>query len=374
MNNSRDRAPAPGNNRPQRATYQKPKKKGGPPKRKAPVQPRPRASLVTAPAAVGSSSIIGRPRMSGGSNGDLVIEHEEYAFGVSSIDTGFTYNVSKINPGNAQLFPWLSGIAPRFESYVFDSLEFVFKSSVSSATNGTVMAAVDYDVTDKEPGSLSQLMQMESPLQTNIWIPAVFKANPRSLHKQKSFFVEAPYVQAQVSPQLIYSGVLYTAHDGSSIVGNFGHWYSRYRIRLMTPQTNNVGAGQAVGCRYIGNSNAAPLGTFTMVFDGQSTVIPAKGNTPFVGGATGTTASTISLELVYPWAGYISVAVDGTGILSQIATGSCAISAISQSFTATDLTTVYAVSGVAGQTFFPATNNTTITTFVMVLGQAAIPL
>jgi len=65
------------------------------------------------------------------------------------------------NPGNATMFPWLSGIATSYDRYKFTKLTFHFipeASNISSSgTLGTVGMAFLYDVKDATPATMSIL-------------------------------------------------------------------------------------------------------------------------------------------------------------------------------------------------------------------------
>lgn len=49
----------------------------------------------------------------------------------------FEYDVFQLNPGLSNTFPWLSQIAPNFETYKCHGLMFEFRSTSSDALNST---------------------------------------------------------------------------------------------------------------------------------------------------------------------------------------------------------------------------------------------
>lgn len=46
------------------------------------------------------------------------------------------------------MFPWLSGIAPGFETYELLDLSFEFISRCATTVNGMIYMAIDYDAGD----------------------------------------------------------------------------------------------------------------------------------------------------------------------------------------------------------------------------------
>lgn len=81
---------------------------------------------------------------------------------VASPGATFTNTTYLVNPGNSVTFPWLSGIATKFEKYRFISLRFCFVSTSADAvgsTNtalGSVLVNTNYDVLDAAFASQTQ--------------------------------------------------------------------------------------------------------------------------------------------------------------------------------------------------------------------------
>jgi hypothetical protein len=102
------------------------------------------------PRAVKSASPVNPDK------GSVEIVHSEYIddFFSSATSGGFIINTFGINPGNVNMFPWLSGIALQFQKYRFKQLMLEYVPLVSESTSttantllsmGSVVMAVEYD-------------------------------------------------------------------------------------------------------------------------------------------------------------------------------------------------------------------------------------
>lgn len=119
-------------------------------------------------AATSSSSAVTVAQVpSMHSSGDgFVVRHREY-LGELLSSTIFANNSFRINPGDANVFPWLAPIAQKFEEYKFNGLAFEFRSTSASALNsvntalGVVVAAVEYNVVN---AAFNNKLQMENSM------------------------------------------------------------------------------------------------------------------------------------------------------------------------------------------------------------------
>jgi hypothetical protein len=72
----------------------------------------------------------------------VLIRHREY---LGEISGSISYDVKRsfeINPGNPDTFPWLSGVAARFQEYRIRGLVFHYIPSSGNAVSGTSAALV----------------------------------------------------------------------------------------------------------------------------------------------------------------------------------------------------------------------------------------
>lgn len=108
-------------------------------------------------------------------NGALEVSHREYVNPIdlrnSELETRnpVTGNLSSnpgtrysINPGDGGTFPWLSGIATRFEKFEFTQLRFTYHPSVPTTTGGGIALCAIYDPADPMPKDRVQLFNAET--------------------------------------------------------------------------------------------------------------------------------------------------------------------------------------------------------------------
>jgi len=103
-----------------------------------------------------------------GKRGTRIIDREYigdvFSGSLVSGSSVFTNTSYFLNPGNSQMFPWLSTIANQFEQYRPNGIifEFISTSSSYNGTNqalGTVIAATDYDPSD---AAFTSKLEMEN--------------------------------------------------------------------------------------------------------------------------------------------------------------------------------------------------------------------
>jgi len=107
---------------------------------------RDNGALVRAPAAMnrGSRSRVQR-----------TVTHREcerVGTVVGSVSFANVLNLA-INPGLAESFPWLSGVAQHYERYRIDSLKVRYKNLKGTSSDGNVLMSFDYDTLDAGPTS-----------------------------------------------------------------------------------------------------------------------------------------------------------------------------------------------------------------------------
>jgi hypothetical protein len=255
---------------------------------------------VQAPVARGSVRRVGNPQQQGLANGDLVVAHREYIEDVSGT-VAFTAQSNSINPGLPGLFPWLSGVAQRFESYKFEKLVFDYETQAPTSATGTNVLAIDYDASDVSPTTKTQAMAFRSSVRSPSWSDASLSCLKEDLDKRTSFFVRKGANPTGTDVKLYDVGNLFVCTQGQANTNAIGELYVEYRIRLMTPELGNVGQGEAVWGEFNGTSNAAPASV-------------VQGNLPVTYASTGSTTSVTTWTFTQPWQGIISWSENGTGI------------------------------------------------------------
>jgi hypothetical protein len=220
-----------------------------------------KARVVSAPhlAPVAQSQVIrklGRPKVTNlGEAGDILVIHREYISDLIASATAGAFAVAgiPINPGNISMFPWLSGIASNFESYVFRGLKFLFETSAPTSTPGTVLMAVDYDQNDPLPADKSTLMSLRDATRSAAWERNRLDCHKEDLHKRKTYYVTessstglpiaaggAPPIASGVDSRLDDVGELLIASSNSTASAALGELYVEYEVVLQTPQGSST--------------------------------------------------------------------------------------------------------------------------------------
>lgn len=175
----------------------------------------------------------GTPSFMTGSDGSTVIRHSEYIRDIEGADQ-FTLTSFALNPGVGSLFPWLSTIAPRYESYQFLELCFRYETVAPTSTSGTVILAVDYNANCPAPESKTQILSMESSVRTPVWSTVEHRSLVHNLTKRQSYFVRGG--ATVVDPSLYDVGRIMVAVQGvPSENPSIGELYVDYSVRLTTP-------------------------------------------------------------------------------------------------------------------------------------------
>lgn len=165
-----------------------------------------------------------------------VISHREFITDVSG-HSGFTATKYAINPGNPDVFQWLSDVANQYETYHFTKLVFCFETSKSCDTDGSVMMAVDFDAKDPPPTDKQELMSYAGAIRGAPWSEFSYVCTPSDLQK----FVKERYVREAntgVNDDIkTYDvGNLFFATSGFEETTPIGELYVDYTVVFKTPQ------------------------------------------------------------------------------------------------------------------------------------------
>ena len=190
-------------------------------------------------------------------NGDIVIRHREFVADIPGSVT-FSVNTFSVNPGLTLLFPWLSLQAPQYESYRVVKIDFEFQTMSSTATPGTVMAAIDYDPSDPAPTTKTQMAAYRHFVRSAPWQGFVHTSLKVDLNKRSSYFVRTGPLGAGQDVKLYDVGNFYIATVGQTDTTVVGELYVTYEIKLMTPQLGNVGTGTTKSSAITFNNGIPP--------------------------------------------------------------------------------------------------------------------
>jgi len=222
---------------------------------------------VAAPVAIArvdkaSKPIYNMPKNS--SDGRVTIRHREYLTDIAG-SVLFTTNAFAINPGMPLTFPWLSTIAVGYESYRFKRLTFIFESSKSTATNGSVMLAVDYDPSDAAPTNKTQMMAYHSSIRGPCWQSFEHKCTKEDMQKFQQKFLRYGALTTGQDVMLFDIGNLFLATSGFADTTTIGELHVDYEVEFMTPQFDLTAYALSTAAKLVANSPSTSLWLGTSV-------------------------------------------------------------------------------------------------------------
>jgi hypothetical protein len=157
----------------------------------------------------------------------------------------FTLASYTIQPGLSATSPWGCDIARLYETYQYESLSFVYEPVCPSTTQGSVLSAIEYDVTDLPPTNKQDLMSMWGATRSSPWTQIRVKADPNDLVKFTGrggqLFVRSSEDVSGSDRKTYDCGKVYFAVDnfvGTSIT--VGEIYIEYSLKLFTPQPKSA--------------------------------------------------------------------------------------------------------------------------------------
>lgn len=183
---------------------------------------------VSAPASKSYSTSAGKPRFAS-KGGNCTITHREYV-GIVSNSTGFSCSGLECNPGSTITFPWLSSMANNYDRYRWRKLGFSYVPSVSSATNGRLTLAFNYNALDSPPASKSQIFSIDPNTEVSCWNGTALDIPCRG---------NELYVRSGLPPsgdlKTYDMGNLLVATDLGSNTNTIGELYVDYIVELICP-------------------------------------------------------------------------------------------------------------------------------------------
>lgn len=257
--------------------------------------------LVKAPAAFGRSFSSRPPNLNGKSTFKIV--HREVVDTLIGGSTYWTNQISTlINPGNPELFPWLSSIASSFEYYRFNRLVFRYVPLCSSSTAGSIQMAPDYNASNINPQTELIFSAYHDYVDGNAWMENTCVIDTRALNQ----FVDWHFVSSNQdginNSNPIFAAAqffLYTVNFSGAV--SAGKLYVEYEVELKTPSLSPSG-------NTIGGQEVSTTGTPTAPLKGG--VVDAATSGVFF---TGSNASGYS-QFVVPNAGTYVVVFDLEGV------------------------------------------------------------
>lgn len=224
-------------------------------------------------------------------NESTIITHREYVKDIISSNVAGAFKIDKyrLNPTNAELFPWLSTVAVNYEEYVIHGMIIEFKSmsgtSVANAQTslGTVIVATQYDPTKS---TFISKQEME-----NYFFSQSAPPSQSLLHavecKEGSAPLRALYTAGGSGGDIRFTdfgnvSIASVGLPGTSV--NMGEMWISYKIELRKPKISQfVGfAGASSKCYRTGASVAAYFGTTGSVRGTLGCYFDVLGNTLYI--------------------------------------------------------------------------------------------
>jgi hypothetical protein len=201
----------------------------------------------------------------------VVVRHKEYIGPIlSSIAFRQQYEIP-LNPGLSGSFPWLAGVARRFQEYAIKGAVFHYIPASGTAVSGTspslgtVMIQTSYRASDTPPVSKSEMLNeycASEAVPSEAFIHPIEcdpRENPFNIHYVRS--TAAPFGEPLMSYDL---GKTFVATQGQLANGNaLGDLWVTYEVELKKPVLHtSVSAGGS----YFANFTA---GTASNIFNGD---------------------------------------------------------------------------------------------------------
>lgn len=209
-------------------------------------------------AALGNTSTFVEPKFKTSKPGCVRVEKTEYIADIAGTTEDFLCSEPHIiNPGNSAIFPWLSQIAHRFESYKIHKLVFELRTQSSTFVNGFVGIAVDYNNDDAPPINKREFMNMEESVRCPSWENCKHISTQKNLTKRRTYFVRNAGQDGTLTTENVYDiGKLYLA-SGGSVAGTISELWVMYDVEFETPELSSPGESLIFGLTTIGSGTPA---------------------------------------------------------------------------------------------------------------------
>jgi len=222
-------------------------------------------SRKRAPVSLGVTVHTRTPAMRTVGRGGLRVNHTEFFADIGTANTGFALTANSpyaINPGNESMFPWLTDIAQRFETYKFHSLRFRYEPMVPTTTGGAIYIAVDFDATDPAPTSKLNMLSYKGAARAPVWENLVCHCDLKdmSVIKERNTLNQLP--PPGQDPRLYNVGNLWVAFEAINPASNGELWVD-YDVEFQTPQLTLQDGPTTINL-YAGQGSANPLAGATV--------------------------------------------------------------------------------------------------------------
>jgi len=203
-------------------------------------QAKPRARrTVFAPVSISSHTGTSSPRFVRAlPSGGTTVRHREFFKNVTGTSTFTILPSIPINPGNEDIFRWLSSIAMSYEFYKFKKLIFEYKPEAPTSCPGKVYLSVDYDVTDTPVATKVDLLSQFGTEGNVPWDKFNMKVDKGSSDIYNRRYTRDSPVPTGIDPRLYNLGNLMIATDNNGTFASaiIGELWVDYEVEFYTPQ------------------------------------------------------------------------------------------------------------------------------------------
>jgi len=208
-----------------------------------------------------------------GPDGVTRIRHSEYIRDILP-STDFMLEPDLINPGNSNLFPWLSSIAPRYTTYKFTALAFRYEPATSTTLPGTVILSIDYNPDTAPPTSKTEALAMEDAQRTVPWECVSHVSSAANLNKRSSYYIRNDDSTSVIEPELYDVGLLSVIVQGvpTDVSPSIGELYVDYDLELRTPNLTPLGLSSSSSV-VITSQSAVITGGYDWAFPFDSAIV-----------------------------------------------------------------------------------------------------
>lgn len=176
-----------------------------------------------------------------------------------------------LNPGDGRTFPWLSGIATRFEKYKFKKIVVRYLPTVSTIVNGGVALCPIYDPADPIPSNRITLLNSEGMVRGAVHNEITLTIPANRMRHNDTLFVRETHEELMDPNELRLSDLGYVVVSLTDVTSldNLGDIFIEYHVELTSPRV-----GPRIGkCAHFRRQNvtlnpSSPTGHAALLGDG----------------------------------------------------------------------------------------------------------
>lgn len=144
-----------------------------------------------------------------------------------------------INPGMANVFPWLSNIAKDWQQYRFKRFQARFITRSSTSERGTVILSPEYSISEGPPTNEQDALDTQDAVEDVVWKELVCQLDPSAMNGiGPRKLIRQGNVPGDLT--LYDSAILTVATVGQVAPSVVGRLYFDYEIDFYVPQSTNV--------------------------------------------------------------------------------------------------------------------------------------